>query len=52
MAFKPASCDGQCKGCEQNKCGWCVWLDRATPEYASVTYTSEGIITNNGNYGN
>lgn len=33
MAFYPAHCDNNCKGCEKNSCGWCLWKDRATPYY-------------------
>ena len=27
MAYFPASCDYDCKGCSQNKCGWCAFHD-------------------------
>lgn len=27
MAYKPASCDQICQGCEKNASGWCVWKD-------------------------
>lgn len=40
MAFYPAHCDNVCKGCEQNKCGWCDWKDRATPEYRTHAFKS------------
>lgn len=33
MAFYPAYCDNQCKGCEMNKCGWCSWKDCSTSDY-------------------
>ena len=29
MAYFPATCDYDCKDCSKNKCGWCVFLDRA-----------------------
>ena len=29
MAYFPASCDYNCEGCSQNKCGWCAFLDRS-----------------------
>lgn len=27
MAYFPASCDYDCKGCSQNICGWCAFYD-------------------------
>lgn len=41
MAFFPAHCDNNCKGCSQNICGWCCLFDIPTPEYKTVTYTAE-----------
>lgn len=38
MAFYPAHCDNNCKGCEKNTCGWCIWKDRATPEYKTAAF--------------
>lgn len=38
MAFYPAHCDNICNGCEKNKCGWCIWKDRSTPEYKSESF--------------
>ena len=29
MAYFPAHCDYDCKDCSQNKCGWCIFRDRA-----------------------
>lgn len=34
MAYFPAHCDNNCKGCEMNTGGWCGWRDRATSDYA------------------
>ena len=40
MAYFPASCDYKCKGCSQNKCGWCAFYDRPA---IGDTNTSETI---------
>lgn len=43
MAFYPAHCDNNCKGCEKNSCGWCVWKDIATPEYKTEVFEIETV---------
>ena len=40
MAFYPAHCDEQCKECEKNQCGWCIWKDQATPYYNTESFTA------------
>lgn len=40
MAFYPAHCDEQCKECEKNHCGWCIWKDQATPYYNTDSFTA------------
>ena len=40
MAFYPAHCDEQCKECEKNQCGWCIWKDQATPYYSTESFTA------------
>ena len=46
MAYFPASCDYKCKECSQNKCGWCVFLDRSTiDELVSTTNQSTTITS-------
>ena len=39
MAYFPASCDHDCKGCSQNKCGWCAFLDRPIGTDATIAAT-------------
>ena len=38
--FYPAHCDEQCKECEKNQCGWCIWKDQATPYYNMESFTA------------
>lgn len=33
MAYFPAHCDHDCKGCQMNSCGWCSFLDTAVEGY-------------------
>ena len=48
MAFYPAHCDNNCKGCEKNTCGWCIWKDRATPEYRSESFANQYKVEGKG----
>lgn len=48
MAYYPASCDYKCKDCSQNKCGWCIFLDRPTIDYdrPTIDYANKLETTN------
>lgn len=47
MAFYPAYCDNNCKGCEKNFCGWCIWKDMATAEYKTESFKVENAHNEN-----
>lgn len=38
MAFYPTHCDNNCKDCEKNFCGWCLWKNRATQYYETEAF--------------
>ena len=45
MAYFPASCDYNCKGCSQNKCGWCAFHD--CPTVGSLAQAANQAVTIN-----
>lgn len=49
MAYFPASCDYNCEGCSQNKCGWCAFLDRSCGG-TSATAANQAVTINPYNY--
>lgn len=50
MAFYPAHCDNNCKGCVMNNgCGWCLFYDTPLNSYASITYSANTTLNENKN---
>lgn len=52
MAYYPAHCDHNCKGCSQNNCGWCGFLDIPVEGYYDFERNNTAVYTDGDKYPN
>ena len=50
MAYFPAHCDHNCKGCQMNNCGWCGFLDIPVDGYDFVNNNNTAVYADEDKY--